>query len=115
MPCFTDAYSNQRIKHCCKPPHAALMPCQALYHMLCVTTGNARGSSNKIHDIVKFAVQAVCKDVGLTTFTEPIGEIPATANLPDTTTGKRPDIRVDGLREIGIIILLDISITHTMN
>ena len=44
--------------------------------------------------------------------TEPIGEIPGTTNQDGTTTSLRPDIRVDGLRDNGITILVNVSITH---
>ena len=50
-----------------------------------------------------------------TTFTEPIGEVPGTTNPDGTTAGLRPDIRIDGLRNTGITILTDVSITHIVN
>ena len=77
-----------------------------------MTSANAGGSANKTHDKLKFAVQAVCKAAGLTTFIEPIGEIPGIENPDGTTRGKRPDIRIDGLRETGITVLVDTSVTH---
>ena len=76
MPCLTDAHNNQRIAHCCIPPHTALEPHRAFHHLLCVSSSNAGGNRTKTHDKVKFAVQAVCcKQAGLTMFTEPIGKI----------------------------------------
>ena len=51
----------------------------------------------------------------MTTFTEPIGEIPGTTNRDGNTNSLRPDIRVDGLRDTGITILADVSITHIMD
>ena len=51
----------------------------------------------------------------MTTFTEPIGEIPGTTNRDGNTNNLRPDIRVDGLRDTGITILADVSITHIMD
>ena len=74
MPCLTDAHNNQRLAHCCDPPHAALEPRHAFNHLICVHTSNAGGNQHKTNDKVKFAVQAVCKQGGLTTFTEPIDE-----------------------------------------
>ena len=79
-----------------------------------MSTTNAGGSANTTHDNLKIAVQAVCKAAGLTTFIERIGEIPGIENPDGTTTGKRPDIRIDGLRETGISVLVDTSVTHIM-
>ena len=115
MPCLTDAHNNQRLAHCCNPPHAALEPRHAFNHLICVHTSNAGGNQHKTHDKVKFADQAICKQGGLTTFTEPIGEIPGTTNRDGNTNSLRPDIRVDGLRDTGITILADVSITHIMD
>ena len=89
------------------PPHqrALLQPAargpradQAFDHLLCVSFRNARGSSTKTDDEVNIAVQAACKHAGLTTFTEPNGEMryqaPPTrvAPLPayDRTSDRRP-------------------------
>ena len=114
MPCLTVAYNHQRVVRCCNPHHAALEPRHAFNHLLCVSTANAGGSANTTHDKLKFAVQAVYKAAGLTTFIEPVGEIPGIENPDGTTTGKRPDIRIDGLRETGITVLVDTYITHIM-
>ena len=84
---------------CRNPPHAALESCQAFDRLLCVSSGNAGGSSTKTRDKAKFAVQVACRDAGLTIFTEPISEIPGTTNPDGTTTSLQPDIRDDGLRE----------------
>ena len=83
-------------------------------HLLCVTTGNAGGSARRTHDKLKFAVQAVCKAAGLSTFDEPVGEIPGIENPDGTTTGKQPDIRIDSLRQTGITVMVDTSVTHIM-
>ena len=115
MPCLTDAFNNQRTAYCCNTPHMALEPRHAFDHLLCVHSSNAGGSQTRTHDKVKFAVQAVCRQAGLTTFTEPIGEVPGTTNPDGTTAGLRPDIRIDGLRNTGITILTDVSITHIVN
>ena len=114
MPCLTNAYDHKRVVRCCNPHHVALEPRHAFNHLLCVSTANAGGSANTTHDKLKFAVQAVCKAAGLTTFIEPVGEIPGIENPDGTTTGKRPDIRIDGLRETGITVLVDTSVTHIM-
>jgi len=110
MPYLTDAYDHKRVVRCCNPHHAALDPHHAFDHLLCVTTVNAGGSATMTHDKLKFAVQAVCKAAGLSTFDEPVGEIPGIENPDGTTRGKRPD----GLREAGITVMVDTSVTHIM-
>ena len=114
MPCLTDAYNHQRIARCCNPHHAALEPRHAFDHLLCVTTANAGGSPRRTHDKLKFAVQAVCKAAGLSTFDEPVGEIHGIENPDGTTRGKQPDIRIVGLRQTGITVLVDTAVTHIM-
>ena len=79
-----------------------------------MTTGNAGGSARKTHDKLKFAVQAVCKAAGLSTFDEPVGEIPGIVNPDAPTRGKQCDIRIDSLRQTGIKVLVDTSVTHIM-
>jgi hypothetical protein len=89
-------------------------PRNAFDHLLCVTTANAGGSARRTHDKLKFAVQAVCKAAGLSTFDEPVGEIHGIENPDGTTRGKQPDIRIVGLRQTGITVLVDTAVTNIM-
>ena len=59
-------------------------------------------------------MQAVCKAAGLSTFDEPVGEIHGIENPDGTTRGKQPDIRIVGLRQTGITVLVDTAVTHIM-
>ena len=79
-----------------------------------MATGNAGGSARRTHDKLKFAVQAICKAAGLSTFDEPVGEIPGIENPDGTTRGKCPYIRIDGLRETGITVLMHTAVAHIM-
>ena len=79
-----------------------------------MATSNAGGSARRTHDKLKFTVQAVCKAAGLSTFDEPVGEIPGTVNPDGTIAGLQPDIRIDGLRQTGITVLVDTAVTHIM-
>lgn len=46
------------------------------------------------------------------TFIEPVGKLPCTVDLNSTTTGYRPDIRVDGLGATDITVLIDTHEDH---